>query len=121
MEGCIASDPRLRAAPNGAKVCTFSIASTRFYKGDDGMKKEVSFFNVESGSKLAENCYNVGRKGGGVRVVGRLKQDRWDGEDGKFHSKVIIVAEHVEFRREAGEEGASDCGGGCGNADIAGE
>jgi single-strand DNA-binding protein len=35
-----------------------------------------------------------------VRVVGRLKQDRWTGNDGKPHSKVSIVAEHVEFRPE---------------------
>jgi len=35
-----------------------------------------------------------------VRIVGRLKQDRWNGNDGKTHSKILIVAEHVEFRPE---------------------
>jgi single-strand DNA-binding protein len=30
--------------------------------------------------------------------VGRLKQDRWTGTDGKNHAKVAIVAEHVEYR-----------------------
>jgi single-strand DNA-binding protein len=33
-------------------------------------------------------------------VVGRLKQEQWIGEDGKPHSKVTIVAEHVEWRPE---------------------
>jgi single-strand DNA-binding protein len=33
-----------------------------------------------------------------VRVVGRLKQDRWTGTDGKPRSAVKIVAEHVEFK-----------------------
>jgi single-stranded DNA-binding protein len=33
-------------------------------------------------------------------VVGRLKQDRWTGADGKNHSKVSIVAEHVEYRAD---------------------
>jgi single-strand DNA-binding protein len=32
--------------------------------------------------------------------VGRLKEDRWNDPDGKAHSKVTIVAEHVEFRSE---------------------
>jgi single-strand DNA-binding protein len=100
IEGDITSEPQLRAAPNGTQVCTFSIASRRFYKGDAGMKEDIGFFDVESWSKLAENCYNLGRKGGGVRVVGRLKQDRWNGDDGKCHSKVFIVAEHVEFIEE---------------------
>jgi len=39
-------------------------------------------------------------------VVGRLKQDRWVGNDGKNHTRVAIVAEHVEYRpdfKKAGE------------------
>jgi single-strand DNA-binding protein len=31
-------------------------------------------------------------------VVGRLKQERWNDEDGKARSKVLIVAEHVEWK-----------------------
>ena len=34
------------------------------------------------------------------RVVGRLIQDRWTGNDGKPRSRITIVAEHVEFRPE---------------------
>ncbi|MBR5928182.1 MAG: single-stranded DNA-binding protein, partial [Spirochaetia bacterium] len=37
-------------------------------------------------------------KGAGVRVVGRLKQDRWNSEDGKAKSRVKIVAEHIEAK-----------------------
>jgi single-strand DNA-binding protein len=33
-----------------------------------------------------------------MRVVGRLKQDRWTGPEGQTRSKVMIVAEHVEFK-----------------------
>jgi len=31
-------------------------------------------------------------------VVGRLKQDRWQNPEGNNRSKVLIIAEHVEFR-----------------------
>jgi single-strand DNA-binding protein len=41
-----------------------------------------------------------------VRVVGRLKQDRWNGSDGKPRSRIAIVAEHVEFRPEFKRENA---------------
>jgi len=77
-----------------------SLASNRFYKQDTGFEKEVSFFDVETWAKLAEACYSKGRKGRGVRVVGRLKQDRWNDAEGKPRSRVTIVAEHVEFRPE---------------------
>jgi single-strand DNA-binding protein len=30
--------------------------------------------------------------------VGRLKQERWQDREGKAQSRVIIVAEHAEFR-----------------------
>jgi single-strand DNA-binding protein len=50
----------------------------------------------------------MGKKGRGVRVVGRLKQDRWTGNDGKQHSKIAIVAEHVEFRPEFKKEANSE-------------
>jgi single-strand DNA-binding protein len=100
IEGNLVRDPLLRSTPKGTQVCTLSLASNRYYKQETGFEKEVSFFDVETWSRLAEACYAKGKKGRGVRVVGRLKQDRWTGPDGKSHSKVTIVAEHVEFRPE---------------------
>ncbi|MDR1948694.1 MAG: single-stranded DNA-binding protein [Spirochaetaceae bacterium] len=100
IEGNLVRDPMLRSTPKGTPVCTFSLASNRYYKQDSGQEREVSFFDVETWAKLAESCYSLGHKGRGVRVVGRLKQDRWNGSDGKPHSRVTIVAEHVEFRQE---------------------
>jgi single-strand DNA-binding protein len=106
IEGNLVRDPLFRSTPKGTPVCNFTLASNRFFKQDSGLEKEVGFFDVETWAKLAENCYNLGHKGRGVRVVGRLKQDRWNGSDGKPHSRVTIVAEHVEFRPEFKKEGA---------------
>ena len=100
IEGNLVRDPLLRSTTKGTQVCTMSLASNRFYKQDTGFEKEVSFFDVETWAKLAEACYSKGRKGRGVRVVGRLKQDRWNDAEGKPRSRVTIVAEHVEFRPE---------------------
>ena len=100
IEGNLVRDPLLRSTPKGTQVCTMSLASNRYYKQESGFEKEVSFFNVESWSRLAEACYNKGKKGRGVRVVGRLKQDRWTGTDGKPQSRITIVAEHVEYRSD---------------------
>ncbi len=111
IEGNLVRDPLLKSTAKGTSVCTFSLASNRFYKQDNILEKEVSFFDVETWAKLAENCYSMGRKGRGVRVVGRLKQDRWNGPDGKLHSKVSIVAEHVEFRPDFKKEGSAETAG----------
>jgi single-strand DNA-binding protein len=47
---------------------------------------------------VAEACEKHLQKGRGVRVVGRLKQDRWTDEEGSSHYKVKVVGEHVEFK-----------------------
>jgi len=98
IEGNLTHDPVLYETPKGTQVCNFSVASNRFYKQNDEQQKEVSFFDVEVWSRLAERCGEYLKKGRGVRVVGRLKQDRWKDNEGKSHSRVKIVGEHVEFR-----------------------
>jgi len=108
IEGNMVREPLYRTTPKGTPVCTFSLASNRFFKQDTGLEKEVSFFEIETWAKLAESCNNQGRKGRGIRVVGRLKQDRWTGNDGKPHSRIRIVAEHVEFRPEFRKDSAME-------------
>jgi len=100
IEGNLVRDPETRETPKGTPVCQFSVASNRFFKQNDDYEKEVSFFDVETWSMLAKNCSQSLHKGRGVRVVGRLKQDRWTGTDGKQYSKIKIIAEHVEFKPE---------------------
>jgi len=100
IEGNMVRDPLIRSTPKGTQVCNFSIASNRFFRQESNLEKETGFFEVEAWGKLASACSAQGRKGRGVRVVGRLKQDRWTGSDGKSHNKVAIVAEHVEYRSD---------------------
>ncbi len=108
IEGNMVREPQYRTTPKGTSVCTFSLASNRFFRQDNGYEREVSFFDVETWAKLADTCNNMGKKGRGVRVVGRLKQDRWTGTDGKPRSRISIVAEHVEFRPEFKKEAAAE-------------
>lgn len=100
LEGNLVRDPDLRSLSNGTPVCNFTIANNYFYKKDDAIIKEVSFFDVEAWGKLAERCSVTGKKGKEVRVVGRLKMDSWKDKEGKNHSKVKLVAESVEFKHE---------------------
>ena len=98
MEGNLTKDPELKATSKGTSVCTFTVASNRYYKKDDEQQQEVSFFPVEVWAGLADTCNQYLKKGRGVRVVGRLKQDRWKDQEDKNHERFKIVAEHVEFK-----------------------
>ena len=76
------------------------LASNRYYRLDSGYEKEVSYFDVETWARLAGICSSKGRKGRGMRIIGRLKQNRWNDNEGRSHSRIIIVADHVEFHTE---------------------
>lgn len=106
IEGNVVRDAVMRETPRGNPVCNFSIASNRFYRQEEQLEQETSFFDIESWSKLAEQCVKNCLKGRGVRVVGRLRQDRWTGSDGKNYCKVKVVADHVEFKPKFKDKGA---------------
>lgn len=100
MEGNLTRDPALTLTGKGSSVCNFSIASNRYFKVEEETVQEVSYIDVEAWAKLGEICAENLKKGRGVRVVGRMKQDRWEDAEGIFHNKHKIVAEHVEFQPE---------------------
>jgi single-strand DNA-binding protein len=106
LEGNLVADPELRYTPKGAPVCAFRVACNRYFKQEEELQKEVSYLDVTTWNRLAEVCNEYLAKGRGVRVVGRLKQDRWEDAEGKTRSKVHIVAEHVEFKPKFKTDGA---------------
>jgi len=99
LEGNLVRNPEAKTSSRGFAITTFTVASNRYKKMEDGtFFNEVSYFDVESWSTLAERCAKELAKGRGVRVVGRLKQNRWEDAEGNVKSRIIIVAEHVDFK-----------------------
>ena len=98
IEGNLVRDPEKKELDGGHKLCTFSVATNRYFNQNNEKKSETSFFDVEVWNKTAELCLKTLSKGRGVRVVGRLKQDRWADKEGKSHSKIKVIGETVEFK-----------------------
>jgi len=98
IEGNLVRDPEKKEVGSGVALCTFSVATNRYFNQNNEKKSETSFFDVEVWNKTAELCLKTLAKGRGVRVVGRLKQERWADKEGKNHSKVKVVGETVEFK-----------------------
>ncbi len=103
LEGNVCKDPEIKEINGEKNLATFSIAVNRYYKKSDGnFEQETSYFDVEAwGSNYAKLIKDKAAKGVGVRIVGRLKQNRWQDKDGKMQSKIYVLAEHVEFRAVA--------------------
>ncbi|MCY4442464.1 MAG: single-stranded DNA-binding protein [Deltaproteobacteria bacterium] len=109
LEGTLSRDPELRYTPAGTPICTLIVSSVRTYKLDGERTEEVSFIETTTWGKLATVCAEHLTKGRRVRVVGRIKQERWEDAEGESRSKVVIVAEHVEFQpRRAADRPTGD-------------
>ena len=85
-------------------VTTFTMSTSRMYKTADGnLKEEKSSFDVEAWGNTGVFASTV-KTGQGIRVVGRLKQNRWKDADGKEYSRVVVIAEHIEVKPMKEEE-----------------
>jgi len=109
LVGNLTRDPELRYTPKGTAVAKFCIAVNRVWADDAGQKKEeVTFVDVDSFGRTAENIGQYMRKGSAILVEGRLKLDQWeDKQTGQKKSRLGVVAESVQFlggktRDEAG-------------------
>jgi single-strand DNA-binding protein len=97
VEGNLTADPELKKLNGGKQVCQFSIAVNHYSKSDEGDGSEVSYVDVETWDKQAENCYEFLKKGRSVTIMGNLKQERWKASDGSPKSKFKIMAMSVRF------------------------
>ena len=99
IEGNLTSDPGTQDLTTD-RLCTFAVESRRTGKedGTDTTINEVNLIEIEAYKKTGELCARTLKNGNGVRVVGRLKQVRWHDTTGQECSKVVVVAELVEFK-----------------------
>ena len=56
-------DAELSYSPKGVAACKFTVASNRFYKQEEELQKEVSYFAVTTWTRLAEVCGGVPQEG----------------------------------------------------------
>jgi single-strand DNA-binding protein len=102
--GNLTRDPELKILSSGKSVCGLSIANNRVYTKNNEKVTEVSYFDVDVWGPAGENCAKYLKKGSGIIVEGRLKQDRWE-KDGKTQSRVRIAANNIHFMPKRSDDG----------------
>jgi single-strand DNA-binding protein len=97
--GNLTRDPELKSLPNGNKVCSFSLATNRTWKDQNGQKQEaVDYHNITAFGKTGEIVAQYMKKGRQVYVEGRLTTRSWDDkETGKKNYRTEVIAESVQF------------------------
>lgn len=108
--GNLTRDPELRSLPSGVQVASFSIATNRVWKDQNGQKQEsADFHNVVVFGRQAENVAQYLKKGSSAFVEGRMQTRSWEA-DGQKKYRTEVVAERVQFGPRTG--GGAPTGGG---------
>ena len=105
LEGVVSGEPHLKETST-ISVLNFTIEHTRYYKNKtvEDIAETFQFSVVAFGSM----CKIPLKDGSGVRVVGRLKENKWTDKDGVSHSEVQIVSEHIEIKKKEFSNGLSN-------------
>lgn len=95
--GRLTASPELKITPNGKKVCSFTLAVERKYKGADGKNVAdfIDFVAWEHNAEFLCKWFDIGVR---VAVTGELQTRLYEDKETKKKNKVAeVLASSVEF------------------------
>ncbi len=83
IEGNLIRDPEeVVIGENATTMAKFGIAVNRYFKNAQAEPvEEMMCITIQVWGSLAKSCLQYLQKGRGVRVVGRLMQERWQQQE----------------------------------------
>ena len=113
--GNLGSDPELRTASNGQKVCNLSVASNRKYTDKNGeLQQETTWFRCAAWGALAEPAAQHLSKGRQVYIEGRLVSDSygnprvWSTQAGQPAASFELTIQTLRFLGSPANTGAPE-------------
>lgn len=103
ISGRLTRDSELRFTPSGTPVTDVVIASNRIWSKDSDRQEETTFVDVTIWGKQAESLNQYLVKGRHLMIVGRLKLNKWETEEGDKRSKLTMVAEKINLTPGGGK------------------
>lgn len=121
ITGNLTRDPELRAAAGGAQVLSVGVAVNERVKNrqTEEWEDRPSFVDVVVFGKRGEALSRFLAKGAKVAVHGRLRQDRWQDDQGNNRSRLEVVADEIDLMQRRADGMAAQGGGGQGGAAAA--
>jgi single-strand DNA-binding protein len=108
--GNVGKDPELRKTPQGNSVCTLRVATTEFYRGRNGERKEITdWHSVVLWDRLAEIAVQKIRKSDKIYVEGKLRTRSFE-KDGvtKFVTEIIAQNIIILSRKQSRTDSTTD-------------
>jgi single-strand DNA-binding protein len=100
IAGRLTKAAETKKAGNGT-VTEFTVANNYSYPTVDGRKEEANFIQCECWGARGEALATHVVKGQQIVIEGRLKINQWKDQEGKLHSRAVVVADNWEFAGDA--------------------
>lgn len=97
--GRLGADPEVRYMPSGDAITTIRLATSRRWKDRNTgeRKEETEWHRVVFFSGLAKTAGEYLKKGSQVYVEGRIRTQKWQGQDGQDRYTTEIVADGMNM------------------------
>lgn len=104
--GNLGRDPELRYTPQGAAVCSFTMATNEKRRDKSGELQDITtWFKITLWRQQAENAAKYLTKGSPVYIEGRLKIEEWTDRDNNKRYTLDVQATDMQFIGSRGESG----------------
>ncbi len=90
--GHVGGEPELRTTADGARVASFSVATSRRTRGPAGPAERTEWHRIIAWEALAETVQRLVRRGDRLFVEGRLEHRAWEDASGRMRYATEIVA-----------------------------
>ena len=113
LMGNLGNDPEVRSTAGGGKVASFSLATSRTWNDQAGVKQEKTEWHKcvawnQGTQKLADVVENYCKKGKPVYVEGAIEYRQWQDKEGQTrYSTEIRVRELILLGGRDGADGDS--------------
>ena len=112
--GNVGRDPEVRylEGNNGAKVATFTLATTERYRDRNGETREnTEWHNIVAWRNTADVVEKFVRKGTQLYIEGRIRTRSWDDQTGNKRYTTEIIADTLQLLGKKSDNPAAAQGG----------
>ena len=105
--GNLGKDPEVRSLEGGAKVATFTLATTEYYKKDGQRTEQTEWHNIVLWRGLADIAEQYLHKGNTVYIEGKIRNRKYE-KDGQTRYISEIVADNLTMLGGKKDQSPSD-------------
>jgi len=96
--GRLTRDPQAKALPSGQQICSFGLATSRFFTDKSGQKQQQpDFHNIVLFGRLAEIASQYLNKGSLTLIEGRIQTRSWQDATGNKKYRTEIIGERLQL------------------------